>query len=107
MSDVTCDNCGACCRHMVQPPFSADERAWIFSGTPLMEGIAGCLDDFNANIRPSLPEDWPCCWLDLVTMTCRHYELRPLVCRDNGGEGCIPGNDACMGHRERWGIGDE
>ncbi len=24
-----------------------------------MEGIRGCLDDFNANIRPSLPEDWP------------------------------------------------
>lgn len=98
MSDVTCDNCGACCRHIVQPRWTEGVRP----GFPprLMDELF----HFDTCIRRSLPEDWPCCWLDLATMRCRHYEWRPEVCRENNGEGVMPGNEACLAHRKEWGI---
>lgn len=36
------------------------------------------------------PDDVPCFWLDLQTLRCRHYDHRPMICRDFdvGGEGC-------------------
>lgn len=85
---VTCDNCGVCCRHMVQPPFIGPEDD-EFVALPLQ--LRDELSSFNKFVRPSLPEDYPCVWLDLLTMRCRHYEHRPSICRDFdvGGESCI------------------
>ena len=98
MIDVTCDNCGACCRHMVQPRWLEGVRD-EFPPEYMDE-----LFHFDTVIRPPLPEDWPCCWLDPLTMRCIHYEWRPEVCRENSGEGVVPGNAACFAYRKEWGI---
>ena len=45
-AEVTCQGCGACCRHMVAPPFhyGADDPPdpAIPGEVPLVEGCVGC-----------------------------------------------------------------
>jgi Fe-S-cluster containining protein len=45
-------------------------------------------------------EELPCLWLDPQTRRCRHYEHRPVVCRD-----FEVGGEECLAHREARGIG--
>ena len=41
----------------------------------------------------------PCCWLDLETKRCRHYEHRPVVCSR-----FEPGGEICREDREAVGL---
>ena len=85
MSNLDCTNFGACCREMVQPPMDLTDRFNV------PDYLLREITHFNAMVRDSLPEVYPCIWLDLVTMKCRHYEHRPAICRDFqiGGDGCM------------------
>lgn len=93
---ISCDNCGACCRHMRTPPFT------VVGGDPdweaLPQELKDEIDQWETHVRDvSLPEDWPCLWLDLATMKCKHYEHRPDICSD-----FELGSPACESHREHW-----
>lgn len=83
MGEVTCGNCGACCMEMSSPPFVCNE--WRTVPYDLQHGIGDYLDGRRYN------ESGPCCWLDLATGECQHYEHRPQVCREDlqvGDDGC-------------------
>ena len=83
---LSCDGCGKCCQHMVSPPFTRPGEL-----AKLPQALRTELKDFYANVRDSLPEEWPCLWLDQETKRCRHYDLRPPICREfeMGGEACL------------------
>lgn len=77
---------------MTVPPIDgsdpADEMWWESLPTELQDeinAVEGCAK--------------PCVWLDLETKRCRHYELRPPVCRE-----FVPGNEVCLEDRELAGI---
>lgn len=72
--------------HVRTPPFAGPESGewralskqlqeeienWVVSGNPRYEFMV----QFDGNTNP-------CIWLDLITGGCRHYELRPAVCRE-------------------------
>ena len=93
---INCDNCGACCRHMSTPPFIClpHDEEWLSLPAALRNEII----EWAQQVRDvGLPEDWPCLWLDLKTMKCRHYEHRPDICRD-----FELGSPECEDHRKRW-----
>ena len=46
-----------------------------------------------------LADEAPCTWFDMQTKKCKHYDLRPPICRDFEA-----GSRFCMEHRERFGI---
>lgn len=93
----TCDDCGACCLHMVRPPFyRLGDPAWawlVLTRPDLAEEI-----DADIDAHPG-DDERPCLWLDLETRRCRHYELRPEICRD-----FEPGCYACIRHRVDVGL---
>lgn len=68
------DNCGACCMKLWRgrPPFMEDEQ---IPDIQIIETV----------------QDSPCCWFDLETKRCRHYEQRPKICRD-----FVVGSDNCL-----------
>lgn len=75
-----CDGCGACCRHMVVPPFRRDAAVDEFALKRVPPDLlAEILPDWE--VRFLLPER-PCAWYDEATRRCRHYVLRPDACRD-------------------------
>lgn len=69
---ISCNGCGLCCMWESQPPFGDGEEKPDIEITP---------NPFNT----------PCCWLDLETKKCKHYEHRPKICRDFqlGGSDCV------------------
>ena len=89
---LSCDDCGACCFTQCSPPF-------VFGpgfDSPLSGAVALDYQEGMAKREADgWPDDVPCFWLDLVSMRCRHYEHRPLVCRefDVGSEGCLAWRD--------------
>lgn len=104
-----CSGCGACCESMSYPPFytrfpqgsTPDDRqdpAWVrlLDERPdLVADVERGYHDREARRRalddPSLDFDEPCHWYDPASRQCRHYEYRPLVCRDFavGGADCL------------------
>jgi Fe-S-cluster containining protein len=93
---TTCDGCGACCRHMVAPPY-------VITRLRDESREKGVPDDLRAEFLPRwesrfyVPES-PCCWYDERTARCRHYELRPDACRD-----FELGSPSCHATRQQWG----
>jgi uncharacterized protein len=98
-----CKNCGLCCMHMRTPPFLgptdpqwnelADElkreiESWVIGPSPRYELMV----KFDGKVNP-------CIWLDLVSGKCKHYELRPDVCRDYE-----VGNQSCRTIRREVGL---
>ena len=81
--------------HMGSPPFVGTEE-WDRVPEPLRTET---LKYICGPRRQSLGDEAPCCWLDLVTGTCRHYEHRPDICRDFKRD-----TGACRTHREQVGI---
>lgn len=106
LSVISCSGCGACCLHMVQPPFSPPvidpppgyesmgdpEPHWerLVAERP---NVAADLKAYSQRLwKGEGPEDGtPCYWFDPETRGCRHYEYRPDICREFelGGEGCL------------------
>lgn len=98
---INCDDCGACCMHMGYPPFVAmydhanrkGDPEWLALSPELAaETRQGAVDGRGSN-------ELPCVWFDETTKKCRHYDLRPSICREFE-VGC----EACVSHRERRGI---
>lgn len=93
----SCDGCGACCRHMIAPPFlmSGGRNEAREKGVP-----QSLIDQFwpRWTLRLQLPES-ACVWYDEAAAQCRHYELRPDACRAfdiNSGP--------CQESRRKWGV---
>jgi Fe-S-cluster containining protein len=104
---LSCDDCGACCRHVGTPPFvylhpslydqpppvgwgddDPEVERWA---TAPPESIA-ILADYYAGTEVDRGErGLPCLWYDAASKRCRFYEYRPEVCREFevGGEDCL------------------
>jgi Fe-S-cluster containining protein len=78
MPNITCEDCGACCRAMGKPPFLENELV--------------LLPDHLRKEIEAIPEEnaEPCIWLNSVTGQCKNYKLRPFICEEFpvGGESC-------------------
>jgi len=78
--NLTCQGCGLCCLEQGTPPFTRDgeDRPPVELDWPREEG-----DRYDRGL--------PCLWLDLETLRCRHYAIRPQVCREFelGGKVCV------------------
>ncbi len=86
MAEDFCNNCGLCCMHMRTPPFIGDaDPHWIKLSKALKDEIRNWVMgpspryDFMVQFKEKIN---PCIWLDLVSGKCKHYDLRPQVCRD-------------------------
>lgn len=111
-----CKDCGKCCQHLDRPPFNLlfdHSFTRIHTGQvdggsvkdwqdyPIWERIPDELKREVEEDRQSgkRPPDSPCLWYDPDTKKCRHYELRPTVCRD-----FTPGEPACNKFRIQLGL---
>lgn len=104
-----CNGCSACCNHG-WPPFEVliNERGELVG--PDVVTVNALPDDLRleylAVVRGvangTLPDrramDLPCYWLDEHGL-CKHYELRPAVCRD-----FETGSTGCRTYRRRAGL---
>lgn len=94
---TTCDDCGACCRHMIVPPF-------VLSGGRNEAAEKGVPPQLLAELWPHwqvrllLPES-PCLWFDAATARCRHYDLRPDACRN-----FEINSPSCHASRAKWEV---
>jgi Fe-S-cluster containining protein len=87
--DPRCAGCGACCFTVGIPPFYRDGDEW----KDLPEALRRDIEEFPIEAN-SLPTQ-PCIWLDLETLLCRHYQIRPQHCREFSVDG-----DGCRRYRE-------
>jgi Fe-S-cluster containining protein len=72
----SCDDCAACCRRTPIPPFQPGEESHWNVPDSLMQPIWERIHlDQHFDLLP-------CVWLDMGTLKCRHYDLRPQACRD-------------------------
>lgn len=80
--DSPCEGCGDCCLWAGRPPFLECDNDLARLPRPLQVEVH------------HTPQQWhgkrPCIWLDTETRRCRHYEHRPIICREfeAGGPGC-------------------
>ena len=101
---LNCDNCGACCLQQESPPGFLSILVYGEQGANCEADI----ERFNAMPPESLaelheyakhmrddgihPNNSICLWLDETTMKCRHYDIRPEVCRTQ----VILGDESCQ-----------
>ena len=92
MTAITCNNCGACCRLFVVPPFDGDDIDSRFEDLPeeLQDEINARWEEASDSTKDYLSK-CPCLWLDPETKRCKHYELRQDTCCgfEVGGELCL------------------
>ena len=77
-----CENCGICCLGFSLPPFDANE---------LVKAPDALLRQIDAYAHSARHRDsHPCLWLDLDSGTCKHHDVRPVLCRwfDPGCPAC-------------------
>jgi Fe-S-cluster containining protein len=84
-----CKDCGHCCRNQTCPPFCGEDENLP---QELREEINAWLDS------PEWSDDAPCLWLT-PDNRCKHYDLRPDICRDYE-----VGDEACRNERMRNGL---
>jgi Fe-S-cluster containining protein len=101
----SCDGCGACCMVVTRPPFyrvfdEEGEEAWERLRRERPDIMAAFLADSKARKERGGPYyGTPCIWFDEETRRCRHYEYRPLACRE------FPiGEEDCLDARRRAGM---
>lgn len=109
---LNCDNCGACCLNQESPPgylsilvngheaAASDEDLDRFINMPheLMQELqayAKFLRDTEKH-----PNNGICIWFDEQTRKCKHYDLRPDICRHE----VVVGDDGCLFWREEHQI---
>jgi Fe-S-cluster containining protein len=103
----SCDGCGACCLVVTSPPFyhvfhEFGEQAWEQLQRDRPDLLAEIIADNEARRTNGGPfYGTPCLWFDPETRRCRHYEYRPLACRE-----FERGGDDCLDARRRAGISD-
>jgi uncharacterized protein len=82
-TSIVCEGCGVCCERVGYPPFliqipEADARF-----ASLQELFPDRADEvLQAAAERRRENGLPCVWLDPATKRCRHYELRPRICRE-------------------------
>ena len=90
-----CEGCGACCHHMMIPPFDEEFDRDRVTPEHLVEEINHYWDN--------TPNDEligrPCLWFDEEKKRCKHYEHRPAICRE-----FVPGCDVCNDDRTTAGL---
>lgn len=89
-----CQDCGACCATSADwPRFSLeDDDALALIPAALVDASGGrmrCEGDRCAALAGEVGR----------ATACTIYPVRPIVCRD-----CLPGDDACLIARGRWGL---
>jgi Fe-S-cluster containining protein len=95
----SCDDCGACCMHMVAPPFVINAQR----NEPEEKGVP---ENLLSELLPRwqtrlvVPES-ACCWFDADSLRCRHYDIRPDACRD-----FAINSPSCHASRAKWGVGN-
>lgn len=79
----TCRGCGACCRNQPSPPF-LDWDSFKRRFPKLAMEIVW------REIETNYDDSLPCLWLT-PEGRCKHYEIRPQICREFrlGGEHCV------------------
>ncbi len=101
----SCDGCGACCLVVTHPPFYSvfdeyGEEAWERLKRERRDLLLGIVADYRARRAEGSPlVGTPCLWYDAETRRCRHYEYRPLACRE-----FEVGAEDCRDARRRAGI---
>ena len=106
-----CNNCGACCLEQESPPgyvwllvhggdrSDADDLARLASlPEKLRRELLDYIDDTRAG-KPH-PRGGVCLWFDKQSRRCKHYDLRPSICRDV----LQPGDEACLEWRAAYGV---
>ena len=81
---VDCADCGACCMNVGHPHFyrhggadGSGDPLWARVPTELQAEINEYIDSLE-----DVDIGQPCIWLDMKTKQCKHYDLRPQMCRD-------------------------
>ena len=101
----SCDGCGACCEVVTEPPFysvfhETGEDAWERLKADRPDLVAALVADDRARRASGGPFfGTPCVWFDATTRRCRHYEYRPLACRE-----FEVGEQDCRDARRRAGV---
>lgn len=89
---ITCEGCGQCCRYVGAPPFSrgliGEDPYWDSLPRPLQSEVLEA--ERHSGGDGAIPGT-PCIWFDESTERCRHYDLRPTICRnfEVGGADCL------------------
>jgi uncharacterized protein len=102
----SCEGCGACCQVVTQPPFYSvfgeiGEDSWERLKADRPDLLAALLADYKARRASGGPfSGTPCFWFEAETGRCRHYDYRPLACRE-----FEVGDVDCRDARRRAGIG--
>lgn len=98
MTNITCDDCGACCATMCSPPFMPEH----LDGTELSKLPVEVREDYKAGMVSRAVAGWPddemCFWLTFGCQ-CKHYEHRPDICRE-----FEPGSEGCQSWRDEFNI---
>lgn len=107
----SCEGCGACCLEQATPPGYVAYLTGILSlddGSEDAARIQGLPADLRAELdlyidrasrTGSLGETEPCLWFDSSTRQCKHYDLRPSICREFETD-----SDFCHSWRRQYGI---
>lgn len=93
---LSCEGCGVCCEEAGLPPGYIMPELIAFLPEELREELAFHLAEEAATGLTRNQRGLPCIWHDPATGRCRHYDLRPDVCRD-----APIGGDSCLFWRER------
>ena len=116
---ASCDGCGACCRRNGSPPLlynsglSARDADGCerhpFRPPDLPVALIAQIDALFLGLHRGQEPPGPCCWYDAATARCRHYELRPQVCRDyeRGSVACVSDRAAEATSSPRAGNGGQ
>lgn len=87
-----CQSCGACCAYSREwPRFTLEDDAAIarIPADFVLPGGMKCDGDRCCALQGEVGK----------STSCGVYEVRPEVCRD-----CLPGDDACLMARKRFGL---
>lgn len=92
----TCDACGLCCEGIGSPvlvyqsrPHEAGPHPFRPPGLP--QHLIDEIDAHFLGLTRGQEPQATCLWYDPATRRCKHYEWRPMVCREYelGGKACL------------------
>lgn len=107
----SCEGCGACCLEQATPPGYVAYLTGLFSlddGSDDAARIKALPADLRAELDSYIDraartgghsEIEPCLWYDQSTRQCKHYDLRPQICREFEAD-----SDFCHSWRRQYGI---
>ena len=96
-----CSGCGACCLHVVCPPFyrfGDPEWARLVAERPDLAAEVDA-DSERREAAGGPHDDAPCLWYDAESKRCRNHEYRPGICADY-----TPGGRSCLAERAEHAI---